>query len=301
MKLGTMIQAVDLRKSFGSLTAVDGVHFEVRKGETFGLLGPNGAGKSTTINMLVGAIVPDAGTITFEGGIPAGTKESKNLVGVAPQALALYDDLSAEENLAFFGAMYGLGGAAVGKRVDHCLALAQLQDRRKDRAGTFSGGMKRRLNIAVALMHEPQIVLFDEPTAGVDPQSRNHIFEAIEALKRQGVTILYTTHYMEEAERLCDRVAIMDHGKILAVDTVEGLIRGHGDRAKIVAELSEPVSSLDGIEGELEGNVLTITTDEPMKELAKIAGMNLPLSTLNLERSDLETVFLNLTGRTLRD
>lgn len=296
-----MIQATEIRKAFGSLTAVDDISFEVQKGETFGLLGPNGAGKSTTINMLVGALAPDAGRIMFDGRIAGGTKEAKQLLGVAPQALALYEDLTAEENLGFFGAMYGLSGAHQRERIDHCLEFAQLQDRRKDRAGTFSGGMKRRLNIAVALMHEPQIVLFDEPTAGVDPQSRNHIFEAIEALKKQGITILYTTHYMEEAERLCDRVAIMDHGRILAVDSVDGLIRAHGDRAKIVAELLHLPESLGGLEGELEGNVLTITTDEPMKELAKIAGMNLPLETLNLERSDLETVFLNLTGRTLRD
>lgn len=301
MSLGNMIQASDLRKSFGQLSAVDGVSFEVHKGETFGLLGPNGAGKSTTINMLVGALPPDSGTIVFDGDVPAGTREAKQLLGIAPQALALYEDLTAEENLGFFASMYGIAGALQKERVDFCLAFAQLQDRKRVRAGTFSGGMKRRLNIAVALVHDPHVLLFDEPTAGVDPQSRNHIFEAIERLKKNGKTVIYTTHYMEEAERLCDRVAIMDHGKILAVDTVEGLIRAHGDRSKIVLELTEKTDRLDGIEGEREGNILTITTDEPMKELARIAGLNVPLSSLNLERSDLETVFLNLTGRTLRN
>jgi len=222
------IVARNLVKSFGALRAVDGISFEVLRGECFGLLGPNGAGKSTTIGMLVGALAPDAGEVSVDGaGAP--TREHVRLrIGAVPQAIALYDDLTGEENLRFFGTLYGLAGARLGERVGWALDFAGLAARRRDRVGGYSGGMKRRLNMAAGLLHDPPVILLDEPTAGVDPQSRNHIFDRIEALKRDGRTLLYTTHYMEEAERLCDRVAIVDAGRVLAIDTVEGLIARHG-------------------------------------------------------------------------
>lgn len=295
-----VIQARELRKSYGKIAAVDGVSFDVAAGETFGLLGPNGAGKTTTIQMLVGALAPDGGTVRI-GGREAADRETRLGVGIAPQAVALYDELTAEENLRFYGSMYGLKGARLGARIDWCLEFAGLEDRRSDRVGTYSGGMKRRLNMAVALIHEPRLVLFDEPTVGVDPQSRNHIFESVEALSKAGLTVLYTTHYMEEAERLCDRVAIMDHGKVLALDSVEGLVEAHGGTSTIVAELSAPPAADVALPGELEGSTLRVNSKKPLEDLAAIATARVRLSSLSLERADLETVFLNLTGRSLRD
>ncbi len=296
-----MIEARELRKSFGSLKAVDGVSFEVGKGETFGLLGPNGAGKSTTINMLVGALKPDSGEVVIDGRRAFADVSARMKLGVAPQAIALYDDLTAAENLAFFATMYGLSGPNRARRVDVCLEFAGLTDRRNDRVGAFSGGMKRRLNLAAALIHEPQVLLLDEPTAGVDPQSRNHIFDRIESLKKNDVTVIYTTHYMEEAERLCDRVAIMDHGKILDVDTVPGLVRNHGGMSRIVAELVQPPENLDGLEGDLQGTTLRVDTKNPHEDLVRIVRSNLEIRELRMESANLETVFLNLTGRSLRD
>src|SRR6478609_8682907 len=219
-----MIEAEDLRKSFGATPAVAGVSFSVRAGETFGLLGPNGAGKSTTIAMLTGALAPDGGSIRLaERGAP-NEPATRRMIGVAPQTLSLYEELTAVENLRFFARMYGLSGAKLAERIEWALEFAGLADRRSGRVKTFSGGMKRRLNLAVALVHEPQVIFLDEPTAGVDPQSRNHIFERIEQLRGEGRTVVYTTHYMEEAQRLCDRVAIMDGGRILDLDTVPALI-----------------------------------------------------------------------------
>ena len=219
------IHVADLRKSYGTLKAVDGVTFEVARGETFGLLGPNGAGKSTTIGMIVGALRPDHGSVTVDGESDPTRPALRRRIGVSPQSLALYDEMTAQENLEFFGRLYDLGRPLLKARVEWALAFSGLTDRRKDRVKVFSGGMQRRLNLVCGLIHDPPVILMDEPTVGVDPQSRNAIFESIEALKREGRTIVYTTHYMEEAERLCDRVAIMDHGKILALDTVEGLLR----------------------------------------------------------------------------
>jgi len=244
------IRVTDLGKSYGTLVAVDGVSFEVARGETFGLLGPNGAGKSTTIGMIVGALRPDRGSVTVDGEDDPTRPALRGRIGVAPQSLALYEDLTAEENLDFFGRLYALSGARLKARIEWALAFAGLADRRRDRVRTYSGGMQRRLNLVCGLMHDPPVLLMDEPTVGVDPQSRNAIFDNIEALKREGRTIVYTTHYMEEAERLCDRVAILDRGKILALDTVKGLLR---------------------------------------------------FSNLPIDRADLESVFLTLTGRTLRD
>ncbi len=300
-----MIQVDTLRKRFGELTAVDGVSFDIGEGETFGLLGPNGAGKTTTISMLVGALHADGGTVTVEGRQDPTHAEVRRRLGIAPQALALYENLSAAENVAFFGSLYGLSGDALAKRVDWALEFTGLGGRRKDRMKTFSGGMKRRLNLACAIVHKPRVLFLDEPTVGVDPQSRNYIFDNIEALREDGTTILYTTHYMEEAERLCDRVAIMDHGKLLALDTVDGLIDAHGGRSLVAATFAEPPEDPAALgstlAGGLEGRTLRLKTDEPLREVARLTDAGLHFTTLRVERPDLEAVFLNLTGRRLRD
>ncbi len=222
------IEVKSLRKAYGELVAVDGVSFEVNGGECFGLLGPNGAGKSTTINCVVGALRPDAGEIQIDGDSDPTRPAVRMKIGVAPQPIALYEELTAEENLTFFGSLYGLAGGLLKERIEMALEFSGLAGRRKDRVSTYSGGMQRRLNLVCGILHDPPVILLDEPTVGVDPQSRNLIFENIEALKRLGRTIVYTTHYMEEAQRLCDRVAIIDQGKILALDTVEGLLKAHG-------------------------------------------------------------------------
>ncbi len=294
-----MIAAEGLTKRFGELVAVDGISFELRPGETFGLLGPNGAGKTTTIHMLIGALDPDGGRVALDG--RGMTLAMRRRIGVAPQSLALYENMSGRGNLRFFGSLYGLSGTRLRERVDWALELAGLTERRSDRVGTYSGGMKRRLNLACAMVHDPGVVFLDEPTVGVDPQSRNHLFEAIERLKNDGRTILYTTHYMEEAQRLCDRVAIMDHGRVLALDTVGGLIDAHGGASVIRAELAESPPDGATLPGTLDGTSLRIETTDPSRTLGDLGASGVRLAELSLERPDLERVFLSLTGRTLRD
>ena len=295
-----MISAENLKKNYNGLKAVDGVSFEVAAGEIFGLLGPNGAGKTTTINMMVGTLRPDGGRVAINGGDPSQSRVRVN-IGYAPQSLAIYDRLTAEENLAFFGRLYGLAGSRLKERVSWALEFSALNDRRKSIAGTFSGGMKRRLNLAAALVHDPPVLMLDEPTVGVDPQSRNMIFESIEELRRKGKTIVYTTHYMEEAQRLCDRVAIIDHGHILALDTVAALTEQHGGASTIDAELTELPANLAQLKGQIKGNRLRIETAYPMKILAELSNAGVNFVELKVERPNLEIVFLNLTGRTLRD
>ena len=231
-----MLTLENVRKTYGALVAVDGLSLEVRRGEVFGLLGPNGAGKSTTISLCVGLIAPDSGRVAINGSGDPTDAAIRQAIGVAPQALALYDLLSGEENLRFFGEVYGLAGARLAERVASSLDFVGLTDRQRDRVGTYSGGMKRRLNLAAALVHDPQLILLDEPTVGVDPQSRHQIFENIRELKRLGRTVVYTTHYMEEAERLCDRVAIIDRGKLLALGPVAELVEAHGVKPKLVLQ-----------------------------------------------------------------
>jgi ABC-2 type transport system ATP-binding protein len=276
----------NVRKSYGARLAVDDLSFEVRPGEVFGLLGPNGAGKSTTVSLAVGLLTPDAGRVDIGGHGPPTRPEVRARLGVAPQSLAIYEDLTAEENLRFFARIYGLGGARVAALVDRALGLAGLSDRRGDRAATFSGGMKRRLNIAAALVHEPSLVLLDEPTVGVDPQSRNAILDQIGTLRDAGLTVIYTTHYMEEAARICDRVAIVDHGRLLALDTVDALIARHGGEPVLVA------TTPDGLHRE--------ATPDPVAALARLAATTAVLD-FHVERARLEQVFLHLTGRSLRD
>jgi ABC-2 type transport system ATP-binding protein len=296
-----MIRVTGLRKSFGTLVAVADVSFEVPKGETFGLLGPNGAGKTTTIHMLSGALRPDAGEIVLNGAADPTRPKVRQQLGVAPQALALYEPLTAAENLTLFGKLYGLTGSRLHERVDWALDLAGLADRRRDRVATYSGGMKRRLNLACALVHDPPVVFLDEPTAGVDPQSRNHLFDMITGMTGRGGTVLYTTHYMEEAQRLCDHVAILDHGRILALDTVEGLIARHGGQATVEAELDRPPADPSLLPGKLEDRVLRFQTDRPLEEAARLTSLGLKLRTLRVDQPNLESVFLSLTGRRLRD
>ena len=295
-----MLAATSLRKRYGSLVAVDDVSFEIERGEAFGLLGPNGAGKTTTIHMLVGVLAPDSGEVVVDGERDPSRPEVRRRIGVVPQSLAIYEEMSGEENLALFGRLYGLRGGILRERVLWALELAGLADRRKDRAATYSGGMKRRLNLACGLVHDPAILICDEPTVGVDPQSRNHLFESIERLRAEGTTLLYTTHYMEEAQRLCDRVAIMDHGRILAVDSVDALIRDHGGRSVVRAELGSPPPAGAVVPGTLEGTSLRVDTDRPFELVASL-GRSLDVVELRIERPDLERVFLQLTGRRLRD
>ena len=289
-----MLRVSNIRKSYGSLVAVDGLSFELRAGEVFGLLGPNGAGKSTTIAMAVGLLEPDSGSVTLDDGQSPTDPGTRARIGVAPQQIALYDDLSAEENLTFFGRLYELPRAALAERVAELLTLTGLSDRRRDRVKTFSGGMKRRLNLAGAIIHRPPLVLLDEPTAGVDPQSRHAIFEMIRALTDGGATILYTTHYMEEAQKLCDRVGIIDHGKLLALGTVDELIGSHGGKSLVTVQ---EIVDADGAEQVQERTVATL---DPAAETATQL-KNPRVRGVRVDRPDLETVFLALTGRSLRD
>jgi ABC-2 type transport system ATP-binding protein len=275
-----------LRKAYGATVAVDGLSLRVEPGEILGLLGPNGAGKSTTVHLALGLLTPDAGTVAVDGlGAPTDPAVRRHL-GLAPQAVALYAELTGEENLRFLGRVHGLAGHALRARVDWALGFAQLDDRRRDRVGSYSGGMQRRLNLAAALLHEPRLVLLDEPTAGVDPQSRNAILERILELKRGGLTVVYTTHYMEEAERLCDRVAIVDHGRMLALDTVSSLKRTHGAEPVLVTTVA--------------GKVRRVPTSDPAGALIRLAA-EVRVDDFHVERPDLEQVFLKLTGRRLRD
>lgn len=274
-----------ITKRYGALTALDALSLEVRPGEIFGLLGPNGAGKSTAMRMACGLLTPDAGTVRVLGGDPTSPKV-RTRIGIAPQGLAIYPELSAFENVAFFAAICGVAAGQRRQRVDQSLAFVGLTERAGDRASGFSGGMQRRLNLACALVHDPELILLDEPTAGVDPQSRNAIFEHVEALRARGKTVVYTTHYMEEAERLCDRVAIVDHGRVLALDSPAELVRAHGGQSILVVER--------------ESGTERIATDNPLAALQQAQAAE-PLRAFQLERPRLEQVFLHLTGRSLRD
>jgi ABC-2 type transport system ATP-binding protein len=281
-----MLKLTHLRKAFGSIVAVDDLTLEIRRGEVFGLLGPNGAGKTTTVNMAIGLLRPDAGDVELDGQGSPEDSSVRRKIGVAPQEMAIYEELTGNENVSFFGRLQGMTGRELTERVAWSLDFVGLTDRRRDRAKTYSGGMQRRLNLAIALVHDPALLLLDEPTVGVDPQSRNAIFEKIEALQERGRTIVYTTHYMEEAQRLCDRVCIIDRGKVLALDTVDALIAAHGGKSVVRAQTSE---------GEMR-----IETDDPVAELKRLQDAG-TLAHFRVDRPDLEQVFLNLTGRHLRD
>ncbi len=304
----------ELYKAYGHTQAIRGVSFQIGRGEIFGLLGPNGAGKTTTVSILTGLLAPDRGQITLDGiSFQRMPRAVKARLGLVPQDLALYPTLSARDNLLFFGRLYGLHGKRLRERVEAVLEIVQLTPRAGDAVQTFSGGMKRRLNIAVGLLHEPELLFLDEPTVGVDPQSRNAIFESVEALNRAGLTILYTTHYMEEAQRLCHRVAIMDQGQIIALDTPAALIRELGS-GLILAGLPEEAS--EALAAQLEHHpavkairrrdgrlyLETYHTQEALLALLDTTNrMGLPLRSLEILEANLETVFLHLTGKRLRD
>ncbi len=310
----SVIEINELVKKYGDRVAVNGVSFCVHEGEVIGLLGPNGAGKTTTISILATLLPPDQGQISISGyDLVREADQIKPLIGFVPQELALYPTLNAWDNLAFFGRIYGLGGRALKERIAAVLDLVGLRDRAGDAVRTFSGGMKRRLNIAAGLIHGPRILFLDEPTVGVDPQSRNFIFEHVERLKAAGMTILYTTHYMEEAERLCDRVAIMDEGRILALDTTKaliGLLGGGiiyvGLTAGAIEMLSPLIRALPHVRAisTQEGQLKVETSDAHLALLELIELCNSrDASILSLEvlKPNLESVFLHLTGKRLRD
>ncbi len=281
-----MLRLFNLTKRFGSTVAVDDLSFSAEPGEILGFLGPNGAGKTTTISRIAGLLRPDGGRVEIDGAGAPDRPETRRKIGVAPQALAIYDELTGEENLTFFGKLAGLTGGPLRERVRWSLDFVALSDRRHDRTKIYSGGMKRRLNLAVALVHDPPLLLLDEPTVGVDPQSRNAMFEKIVELKKAGHTIVYTTHYMEEAQRMCDRVGIIDHGRILALDRVDKLIDAHGGKSVVTAQRKD---------GEVR-----IESNDPLQECVRLQRDGDILS-LRVDRPSLETVFLNLTGRALRD
>jgi ABC-2 type transport system ATP-binding protein len=295
------ISVTNVAKSYGTLKAVDGVSFSVCQGETFGFLGPNGAGKTTTMLMLAGLLKPDSGSVSIAGHDDPTRREVRRMIGLAPQSLALYEELTGRRNLEFFGGLHGLPRKLLAAKVESALHFSGLTDRADTPVSTWSGGMKRRLNLACAMVHDPPVLLLDEPMVGVDPQSRNHMFDSIEELKRQGRTILYTTHYMEEAARLCDRIGIIDGGRMLAVDTLDGLLSRWGGASRVVAEFRDGVPGVDWPEAVRNGNSISVSTQNPFETIAEMVRRGLHPSDLRVVRPDIEQVFLALTGRKLRD
>ena len=302
------LRAAEVAKRFGEVTALAGVALAVSPGECLGLLGPNGAGKTTLIRSVVGRVVPDAGSIALFGS-PAGSSAARAALGWIPQELALYPRLTCRENLQAFGRYYGLPAASLPRAVESCLEWAALADRANERVSNLSGGMKRRLNMAAGLIHKPRLVLMDEPTVGVDPQSRLRIFEMIESLRAAGMSIIYTTHYMEEAERLCDRIAIVDHGRIIAEGTRDELVRSaFASRSEVTAHFREPGPAVAAWVKQRGGRYVEgagqFTVQQPgeiaiLLDAAVKAGFE--LEDLSLRKPNLESVFLHLTGRELRD
>ncbi len=345
---GPIVEVHNLVKRYGDFTAVDGVSFEIAQGSIFGLLGPNGAGKTTTISMLACLIAPDEGDVLVDGhSVLTDSKAVRRVLGMVPQEIALYPTLTAAENLRFWGQMYGLSGKQLADAVDYGLKMAGLEDRAKSRVETFSGGMKRRINIAAGILHRPRVLLMDEPTVGIDPQSRNHILETVRELNREGMTVLYTSHYMEEVEALCDRIAIVDHGKAIAAGSLEELraLVGDEDRIRVrvgdsiettateadMPDAGEPESSesdliedvqpqvapeaatalaavreLPGISrAEMIGGAIDVLVPEAAAVLGEVVGAiaqsGAHIRAIEIVEPDLESVFLHLTGRGLRD
>ena len=323
-----ILEVDNLTKRYGELTAVDGVSFQVEVGEVFGLLGPNGAGKTTLISMLTGVLPPTAGTARIGGhDIRTAMDRAKQINGLVPQDVALYSTLSARANITFFGQIYGLRGQALRDRVDDVLRIVGLTERADDRVETFSGGMRRRVNIAAGLVHQPRLLFLDEPTVGVDPQSRNHIFESVTQLNRErGMSIIYTSHYMEEVEMLCSRAAIIDQGRIIALDSVKNLVAllgggvihvgiSHADEALLAQIAALPIVQEalplnvprddEDTEPRTDGAVIKIVVEPGQDALVSIIGLlnaeGVTITSLEILKPNLESVFLHLTGKKLRD
>jgi len=309
-----LLSCQDLVRSFGKLTAVDGVSFHVAQGETYGLLGPNGAGKTTSISMIAGLLEPDAGDIHIAGErMSPRASAAKRHVGLVPQELAIYPDLTARENLDFFGRLYGLERDRRTARIDQILEVIGLTDRQKDRASEFSGGMKRRLNIGIGMLHEPRLLILDEPTVGVDPQSRNAILQSVEDLATDGMSVLYTTHYMEEAERLCDRIGIIDEGTLVAEGSRRELVATIGEQDLVRLKITGDVTAAAKACGQVDGVTSSDAEDDQVVCLVDQAASRLPalleavgqtgatVGGVEVKEPDLEDVFLHLTGRALRD
>ncbi len=308
-----MLEVQELQKRYGGSVAVRNVSFRVGDGEVYGLLGPNGAGKSTTIKVLSCLAMPDGGSVHIDGlDVTRDTRAVKYRIGIVPQDIALYEDFTARENLLFFGRLYGMGGKRLRDRADELLEEVGLADRAHHKVGTFSGGMKRRINIAAGLIHNPKIVYLDEPTVGIDPQSRRKILDLVKSLNSKGLSVLYTTHYMEEAEELCHRIGIIDHGEIIAEGSIPDLraIAGQLAPIRITLRGTPTDAELKALEGlvervSFEDDELTLLTPEPKtvlpQILALLAGTSLEVHHLEIDEPNLEAVFLKLTGRRLRD
>ena len=311
-----ILSVKDLVKKYGDFTAVNGITFDINAGEIFSLLGPNGAGKTTTISILSTLFTPTAGEATIGG--HSVTKEAmavRNLIGVVPQELALYDDLSARENLVFWGQMYGLSGKTLKLRVDEVLEQIGLSDKAKNRVKTYSGGMKRRVNIGIGLLHKPSLLFMDEPTVGIDPQSRRAILDTVKALNQQGMTVLYTTHYMEEAEELSNRVGIIDHGELIAMGTQAELNRQVGEKDTLVLHIDESqngaalavaVRKLPGvIQADITDHTVAVMAPQAEEIMAPVITtaneLGIKIRSVDIQEPNLEAVFLSLTGRALRD
>ncbi len=311
--MSNIVQVDNLNKKYGDHVAVDGISFAIREGEIFGLLGPNGAGKTTTISILSTLLAPTSGSARIAGyDLVRDAERVKEIVGVAPQELALYPTLSARDNLKFFGQIYGLRGRVLNARIEEVLEIVGLGARGNDAVQTFSGGMKRRINLAIGLLHQPRILFLDEPTVGVDPQSRNYIFENVERLNQAGMTILYTTHYMEEAERLCQRVAIIDQGKIAALDSPKSLIAMLGGGVIHIGLRDAPNGVVDQIKKlpsvqavQLVDHKLSVQSRQVNAALVGVINAfnttNVPISSMEILEPNLESVFLHLTGKHMRD
>jgi ABC-2 type transport system ATP-binding protein len=309
----TMINVSNVSKNYGTLRAVDALSLTIESGESFGLLGPNGAGKSTTISMLSGLFPPDRGSISIGGhDLWQEPMAARRLMGIVPQDVALYPALSALENVAFFGRLHGLKGTELRKRCQEVLELVDLWDRAKEQVKTYSGGMKRRVNIAAGLVHRPKLLLLDEPTVGVDPQSRRAILDVIKELNSSGMTVLYTSHYMEEVAELCRYIAVMDKGRVIAQGTQAELHALLGDADYVRIETAEPLSDVSYLEAmpnikqvAVKGSELTVTVQNGGQVLAAMvnafAAHKVEITGVKVEQANLEAVFLHLTGRTLRD
>ena len=314
--MANILEVNNLVKNYGDFQAVKGISFSIKEGEIFSLLGPNGAGKTTTISMLSTLYAPTSGDATIAGhSVTKNPMAVRNAIGVVPQDLALYEDLTARENLTFWGQMYGLSGTALKNRVEEVLGQIGLVDKAKDRVKTYSGGMKRRVNIGVGLLHKPKLLFMDEPTVGIDPQSRRAILDTVKDLNKQGMTVLYTTHYMEEAEELSDRVGIIDHGELIALGTQKELTKQVGETETLLLHISENedpealVASFKGIKGVLEANavnheisVITPSAADVMAPVVTKANeRGIKIHSIDIREPNLEAVFLHLTGRALRD